>query len=85
LTIRNAGAATTTLSAIVIDAGDRGDFIPDTSDCMIVQGGQLGPGASCTVDVTFRPTSAGPHAARLRVISTNGGTPTTSLTGRGNA
>ena len=57
------------------------DFGPRTKDFQVAPAStacaQIAPGASCTVLVTYRPTSAGTHSTTLRIQSNDPETPTT--------
>jgi P pilus assembly chaperone PapD len=83
-TVTNDGGATATISAIGVAGGDAADFSPDASDCMVANGGTLDPGRTCRVTVTFTPSAAGQRTAQLTVRS-DGGTPSSALSGRGTA
>jgi hypothetical protein len=75
VTLRNPGTASATLGAI----STSGDFA-QTHNC----GGSLAAGASCTINVTFRPTAAGARTGVLSVPSSAPGSPTTvTLSGTG--
>ena len=77
VTVTNTGAAAATLGAVTAT----GDFAA-TGSC----GATLAVGASCTVDVTFRPTAAGTRTGALTVASNDPAGPlTVALSGTGNA
>ncbi|MDN3356686.1 choice-of-anchor D domain-containing protein [Actinomadura sp. DC4] len=75
VTISNTGTATASLTSIVAS----GDYTM-TSTC----GGSIAAGASCTANVSFRPTASGTRAGALTVTSNAANSPTTvALTGVG--
>jgi Tol biopolymer transport system component len=74
VTVKNAGTTTMTLSGSTAS----GDFSVSGTTC----GSSLAPGATCTVNVVFTPTSAGSRAGTLTVTS-NVGPGTVALTGTG--
>lgn len=76
-TLINKGSAAMPISSIQIVGANRTMF-SSTHDC----GGSLAAGASCTINVTFRPTAQGSKAASLRVIA-GGVTRNRPLTGKG--
>ena len=57
-----------------------GQFTKSADNC---NGQTLAPGASCTVDGAFAPTSVGAKAASLEASATPGGTASAALTGTG--
>lgn len=63
VTISNIGTATLTVSSVSIGGVDAASFAA-TNTC-----GSVGVGASCTVPVTFRPTTLGTKAATLNIVS----------------
>jgi Abnormal spindle-like microcephaly-assoc'd, ASPM-SPD-2-Hydin len=73
----------TTLSIASITFGGTNPFqFEQTNNC----GTSLAPGASCAIDVTFKPTSTGSKVATLIVTASGGaGTKATSLSGTGAA
>jgi len=80
-TISNIGTDTLNVSSIAIE--DSPEFSLDTGTCDSRP--SLEPGASCTVTVTFSPTSEGEKSANLKIISNANNTPTldVSLSGKG--
>jgi hypothetical protein len=79
VTLTNYGKATLSISSITIKGADPGDFA-QTNTC----GSSLASGASCTINVTFKPTLRGSRTARLSVSDNAPGSPqTASLTGTG--
>jgi hypothetical protein len=68
------------ISNVTLTGTNSGQF-SQTSGCI----SPLAPGASCTISVVFRPTSAGSKAANVNVVGGGGsGTKTVSLSGVGN-
>ena len=76
VTLTNTGGVPVNISAISVS----GPFT-QTSNCV----GSLAPGASCTVNVTFRPTAAGSATGTLTIAYAGGGPATVSLSGFGAA
>ena len=77
VTVSNTGSATATISSIAAGSG-----FGETNSC----GSSIAAGGSCTVAVTFSPTSAGSYSANLTVSSSaTNGTLTVALTGTGTA
>ncbi len=80
-TISNVGSGAMTISSISIQGSD-GTSFSQTSTC----GGTLAAAASCAVSVVFRPTSAGPKSASVRVVNNATSSPeTVNLSGTGTA
>jgi hypothetical protein len=79
VTVSNPGTVQLQLKRIQLGGGD---FALGTGSC----GTSLAPGGSCTQDVVFRPTKAGPQTGTLRVQSNaKQGTDTVNLSGTGTA
>jgi len=77
VTLHNPGTATLTISSISAS----GDF-GQNNNC----GSSLGPGLSCIINVTFKPTAVGTRNGTLTVTDNASNSPqTTSLTGTGSA
>jgi len=80
-TLKNTGNAALTISGIIINGANPGDF-GETTTC----GSSLAAGASCSISVTFTPASAANFAATLSVADNAIGAPhTVTLTGTGTA
>jgi sugar lactone lactonase YvrE len=79
-TLTNAGNAPLSITSFGISGGNSSSFLQGASTC----GPSLAAGASCTIAVTFTPTSAGTFTATLSVTDAIG-TQTSSLTGTGTA
>jgi len=74
VTVTNTGTASATVSAVSVS----GDF-SQTNNCATIAAG-----ASCTVNVSFRPTASGTRSGTLTVTSNATNSPTTvALTGTG--
>ncbi|UWP79465.1 choice-of-anchor D domain-containing protein [Dactylosporangium fulvum] len=74
VTVTNAGTAAATVSGVSVS----GDY-SQTNNC-----GSIAVGASCVVNVSFRPTAAGARTGTLTITSNASNSPTTvSLTGTG--
>jgi hypothetical protein len=67
---------------IATSGSDAIDFTPNTDDCLVAHGGALTAGSSCRIDVTFAPSLVGAERATL-VVTSDGGNPTSGLSGRG--
>jgi len=79
ITLTDYGTAALSISSITIKGADAGDFA-QTSNC----GSSVAPEASCTINVTFRPTQRGSRTAALSVADNAPGSPqTASLSGTG--
>jgi uncharacterized repeat protein (TIGR03803 family) len=79
VTLKNIGTASLTISGIAIAGTDPGDFA-ETTTC----GASLAAAASCTISVTFKPTTTGARSATLDVTDNASGSPQpVSLTGIG--
>ena len=79
VSLANVGTTTFNISAIAITGSDSGDF-SQTHTC----GTSLMPDASCTISVTFKPTTTGTRTAAISVTDTAAGSPqAVSLTGIG--
>jgi len=77
----NSGGAFLQVSSLAVSGGNSGDFNLSQS-CPT----SLGPGASCALNVTFKPTGAGPRKASIAVGSgAAGSAPAIILTGVGSA
>jgi Abnormal spindle-like microcephaly-assoc'd, ASPM-SPD-2-Hydin len=80
VTLTNTGAASLTISGYSFTGTNAIDF-SQTHTC----GTTLAAGASCTISVSFKPTSAGTRTASLAVADNAPGSPqTVALTGTGN-
>jgi len=75
--LTNRESATMTLKAINVEYAP--DVLTQANDC----GTQLAPGASCTVSVTFAPTTAASYTGRLKVELESGQVGSIPLTGTG--
>lgn len=83
VTVTNSTPAIVNISGIAVsEAGSSMDFHQTSTTC----GETLAVGASCTVQVTFQPTVAGPLAASLEVTDDAPGSPqSATLSGTGTA
>lgn len=79
VTLRNLG--TTTLTGVAISlTGTNASNFAQTNNC----GSSLTAGASCTINVTFRPTSLGSRTGTLQIVNSDPTSPQqVSLTGTG--
>lgn len=79
VTISNTGSVLVIIPSIVATAG-----FGETDNC--VSSGGLNPAASCTINVTFTPTSVGPISGALTITDSAQGSPhSVMLTGTGTA
>jgi fibronectin type 3 domain-containing protein len=79
ITLTNTGGATLAISSIAVSGGNSGDFA-QTSNC----GATLLPGASCTINITFTPTTTGARISGVSIADNAPGTPQTiALSGTG--
>jgi hypothetical protein len=69
-TLTNRGSAALGISRIIIAGTDYDEF-HQSNNC----GSSLGPGASCTISVTFRPTDFGLDSAYISISDTASGSP----------
>jgi hypothetical protein len=80
VTATNKGSTAIAFSSIGIGGKDRNDF-SQTNDCL---SGQIPPGGSCAVNVTFAPTKTGARAGTLFIDVQGGNSPqVVALTGTG--
>jgi hypothetical protein len=70
VTLSNVGSTTLDIFGIRIEGADPGDFV-ETNNC----GNSVAPGASCTITLTFAPTSIGLRTAGLVVYDNGGASP----------
>ena len=77
-TITNVGGAPTTVPAVALGGTNPGEFA-QTTDCTTA----LAPLATCSVNVTFKPTTAALDSALLTVAAATGGSVSASLFGQG--
>src|SRR5207247_1743426 len=79
VTLNNTGTTSLTISSIAITGTNAGNFA-QTHTC----GSSLAAGASCTMSVTFKPTTSGLRSAALSVSDSAAGSPQiASLSGTG--
>src|SRR5207244_1316720 len=79
VTLKNTGTASLTITSIAITGTNAGDFA-QTHTC----GTSLAAGASCSINVTFKPTASGTRTATLSISDNGGGSPqSVPLTGTG--
>jgi hypothetical protein len=79
ITLTNYGTVALSITGIGFTGADPGDFA-ETNTC----GNSVAPGASCTINVTFKPTCVNARNASLSVTDNAPGSPhTVSLTGEG--
>jgi hypothetical protein len=79
LTLTNFGAAQLAISSIVVLGGNAGDF-SQNNNC----GATLAPNASCTINVTFTPSTTGARSSSVTITDNALGSPeTVGLSGTG--
>src|SRR6185437_11052726 len=79
VTLSNVGSAPLTINSIAISGGNFGDF-SQTNNC----GTSLVAASSCTINVSFTPTTTGSRASGVAVSDNATGSPhTVSLSGTG--
>jgi hypothetical protein len=77
--VTNTGTVQLPITSVTLNGQNPGQFLR-TSNCV----SPIAVGGSCTIDVVFRPTSAGNKTANLNVIAGGGGgIQTTALSGTG--
>ena len=69
VTLSNGGSANLTISAVQVTGTNSGSFA-ETNGC-----GTVSPGASCSISVTFSPSSAGSQSATLTIQSNAASSP----------
>ena len=78
-TLSNVGGAQLSISSIAVSGGNSGDFA-QTNNC----GAALAPGGSCTISVTFTPTTTGTRTSSIAIADNAPGSPhSVSLSGTG--
>ncbi len=72
ITLTNEGITALTITSLVLNGPNAGDFIPDNGCNNAFTGGTivLNPGASCNFNVLFAPTAAGSRNASITVNHT---------------
>ena len=80
VTLRNGGAAAISSISTSITGTNASDFVLSGSSC----GASLAPSSSCTVNIAFAPSAAGPRSATLTFNDSAGNSPQTiALSGIG--
>ena len=74
VTFTNSGNIALTFSGIIVAGVDAGDFVPTGDTCPIAPG-SLPAGASCNINLTFKPLSAGARNAELDFTDNSANTP----------
>ena len=70
VTLKNTGSTSLTIAAVAIVGTNAADF-PQTHNC----GSSLAAGATCSISVTFKPTTSGTRAAALSISDNAPGSP----------
>ena len=82
-TVTNTGTANLTITTAALAGSNPGEFTKTTDTCT---GATVAPNATCTVTVTFAPTTAGAKTATLQFTHNDAASPhTVALTGTGTA
>ncbi len=79
LTVTNSGDAAATGLAPSVAGAHRNDFVIARTDCAM----NLAAGASCEVNIAFKPTAAGDRSASLNISTTGLGLVSAGLSGKG--
>jgi hypothetical protein len=80
VTLKNVGTTAITITSIAVTGSEDGDFPKTATTC----GSSLAASASCTVSVTFKPTTTGARSANLTFTDNASGSPQqVSLSGTG--
>jgi prepilin-type N-terminal cleavage/methylation domain-containing protein len=80
IALSNPGSATLSITSISITSGSSDYSLTPTHSCP----GSLAPNASCTINVTFRPTVTGARSGTITITDSAADSPqTVSLTGTG--
>ena len=83
-TLTNSGNAVLNLGAVGVGGAHAGDFVISGGNC--TAGANVAAGASCSVQLVFRPTAAGARNATLNIAhNATGGASSVALSGTGNA
>ena len=72
VTVTNVGSTTVNVTSLKLTGKEVHDFV-ETTTCRT----QIGPGASCTISVTFAPTTTGDRSANVQITHDGGGSPQT--------
>ncbi|MBY0241349.1 MAG: choice-of-anchor D domain-containing protein, partial [Burkholderiaceae bacterium] len=79
-TLSNNGIAALKITALTLGGGNPGDFVL-SGTCAV--GGSVSPGASCTIDSSFKPAVTGARSADLVLITDSGTQLSLRLNGNG--
>jgi hypothetical protein len=72
-TLSNTGTSNLTVNSITLTGDNASEFVRSNDNCT---GKTIAPSSSCTVQVTFSPTSSGAKTANLSIVSNDPGKPT---------
>ena len=79
VTVSNTGTASLTITSVAVSGGSAGDF-SQTNNCVTT----LAPAASCTINITFAPTTTGSRSSSVSINDNAVGSPhSISLAGMG--
>ena len=83
VTLTSSGTASLTISSVQITGANAGDFAL-ASGTTCTNGSSVSAGASCTINVTLKPSALGSRSATISIADSAAGSPhTVSLTGTG--
>jgi Abnormal spindle-like microcephaly-assoc'd, ASPM-SPD-2-Hydin len=86
VTLTNTGTAPLNITSIALGGGIPGDYAFDPSTTCPLTGGQVAPGDSCMIALTFTPSDVGTRTAQVSISDNAPGSPQTiPLTGVGAA
>ncbi len=71
VTLKNVGTTALTITSISVTGAEAGDFLKTATTC----GSSLAAGASCTLSLTFKPTTTGARSANLTFADSAAGSP----------
>lgn len=80
ITLSNAGNAALKITSLVLGGSNPGDFALAGTCAM---NGTVSPGASCTIDTSFKPAAAGARSADLLLMTDGGAQFSVRLSGNG--
>lgn len=84
LTLNNTGSAPLNVGSVSRTGAQAGEFTSTGTGACSATGGSLAAGASCTITLEFRPTTAGSRSATLQIThNAAGGSSSATLSGTG--
>lgn len=64
--LKNSGSAALSIASVGMAGADPNDFV-ETNTCPLAPSATLASGSSCTISVTFQPTTTGPRTANVSI------------------